>query len=214
MQRWSGKTRKRSDESHFPYIYRKLLNTKDLRRTGFSPSDTKLTQMTLPTKIPNDSLGRIGSLKRTSDKSLFPMALGSCGHRITHQLRPINMNGRSILSVTSVLSRFGLQWAWRRFYQVALSPGPLQVAASRVLAWSQLSRKKAGCLVRAQAVLPNRLMNAPRKSFTGPEPGGPLTSILVTSLFPAPSQRPPATNHTSRSDFFPSQAGHPVARVL
>jgi hypothetical protein len=40
-------------------------------------------------------------LKRTSDKSLFPMALGSCGHRITHQLRPINMNGRSILSVTS-----------------------------------------------------------------------------------------------------------------
>ena len=31
----------------------------------------------------SDSLGRIGSLKRTSDKSLFPMALGSCGHRIT-----------------------------------------------------------------------------------------------------------------------------------
>ena len=29
------------------------------------------------------------------------MALGSCGHRITHQLRPINMNGRSILSETS-----------------------------------------------------------------------------------------------------------------
>jgi len=42
-------------------------------------------------------------LKRTSDKSLFPMALGSCGHRITHQLRPINMNGRSILAVTSIL---------------------------------------------------------------------------------------------------------------
>ena len=57
--------------------------------------------MTLPTKVPSDSLGRIGSLKRTSDKSLFPMALGSCGHRITHQLCPINMNGRSILSVTS-----------------------------------------------------------------------------------------------------------------
>jgi hypothetical protein len=32
------------------------------------------------------------------------MALGSCGHRITHQLRPINMNGRSILAVTSPLS--------------------------------------------------------------------------------------------------------------
>ena len=57
---------------------------------------------TFPTKVPSDSLGRIGSLKRTSDKSLFPMALGSCGHRITHQLRPINMNGRSILAVTSL----------------------------------------------------------------------------------------------------------------
>jgi hypothetical protein len=32
------------------------------------------------------------------------MALGSCGHRITHQLRPINMNGRSILSETSLLT--------------------------------------------------------------------------------------------------------------
>ncbi|MGA7496868.1 MAG: hypothetical protein WBX00_09080, partial [Isosphaeraceae bacterium] len=60
---------------------------------------------------------------------------------------------------------FGLHWAWRRFYQVVLSPGPLQVAASRVLAWSQLARKKAGCLVSARAVLPNRLMNAPRKTF-------------------------------------------------
>src|SRR5271157_5690971 len=58
-------------------------------------------KMTLPTKVPSDNLGRIGSLKRTSDKSLFPMVLGSCGHRITHQLRPIKMNGRSILSVTS-----------------------------------------------------------------------------------------------------------------
>src|SRR5271166_3930663 len=61
-------------------------------------------QLTLPTKVPSDSLGRIGSLKRISDKSLFLMALGSCGHRITHQLRPINMNGRSILSVTSILT--------------------------------------------------------------------------------------------------------------
>ena len=59
--------------------------------------------LTFPTKVPSDSLGWIGSLKRTSDKSLFPMALGSCGHRITHQLRPINMNGRSILAVTSIL---------------------------------------------------------------------------------------------------------------
>ena len=59
--------------------------------------------LTLPTKVPIDSLGRIGSLKRTSDKSLFPMALGSCGHRSTYQLRPINMDRRSILSVTSTL---------------------------------------------------------------------------------------------------------------
>ena len=66
-----------------------------------SPCDQR--QLTFPTKVPSDSLGWIGSLKRTSDKSLFPMALGSCGHRITHQLRPINMNGRSILAVTSQL---------------------------------------------------------------------------------------------------------------
>jgi len=66
--------------------------------------------LTFPTKVPSDSLGRIGSLKRTSDKSLFPMALGSCSHRITHQLRPINMNGRSILAVTSSFaSRNGLR---------------------------------------------------------------------------------------------------------
>src|SRR5271157_3219301 len=60
--------------------------------------------LTLPTKVRSDSLGRIGSLKRTSDKSLFPIALGSCDHRITHQLRPLNMNGRSILSVTSIIT--------------------------------------------------------------------------------------------------------------
>src|SRR5208283_2970982 len=64
---------------------------------------SETSRMTFPTKVPSDSLGRIGSLKRTSDKSLFPMALGSGGHRITHQLRPINMNGRSILAVTSRL---------------------------------------------------------------------------------------------------------------
>ena len=73
-----------------------------------SQSDGKLillkARLTFPTKVPSDSLGWIGSLKRTSDKSLFPMALGSCGHRITHQLRPINMNGRSILAVTSRLT--------------------------------------------------------------------------------------------------------------
>ena len=68
---------------------------------GWSP--TRHARLTFPTKVLSDSLGRIGSLKRTSDKSLFQMALGSCGHRITHQLRPINMNGRSILSETSLL---------------------------------------------------------------------------------------------------------------
>ncbi len=64
-------------------------------------------ELTLPTKVPSDSLGWIGSLKRITDKSLFPMALGNCGHRITHQLRPINMNGRSILSVMSELGGGG-----------------------------------------------------------------------------------------------------------
>jgi hypothetical protein len=64
--------------------------------------------LTLPTKVPSGSLGRIGSLKGTSDKSLFPMALGSYGHRITHQLRPINMNGRSILSETSINKIFNI----------------------------------------------------------------------------------------------------------
>ena len=33
--------------------------------------------LTLPTKVPSDSLGGIGTLQRTSDKSLFPMTLGS-----------------------------------------------------------------------------------------------------------------------------------------
>ena len=66
--------------------------------------------LTLPTKVPSDSLGQIGRLKRTSDKSLLPMALGSCGHRITHQLRPINMNGRSILSVTSIIEILAIAW--------------------------------------------------------------------------------------------------------
>ena len=63
-------------------------------------------KLTLPTKVPSDNLGQIGGLKRISDNSPFPMALGSCGHRITHQLRPINMNGRSTLSETSKLGSF------------------------------------------------------------------------------------------------------------
>jgi len=64
--------------------------------------------MTFPTKVPSDSLGRIGSLKRTSDKSLFPMALGSCGHRITGmvQKRPFSGNTRA-LSADPDRSRVG-----------------------------------------------------------------------------------------------------------
>ena len=74
---------------------------KDAPSTPRITGGPQIPKKTFPTKVPSDSLGRIGSLKRTSDKSLFPMALGSCSHRITHQLRPINMNGRSILAVTS-----------------------------------------------------------------------------------------------------------------
>ena len=77
--------------------------------------------LTLPTKVPSGSLGRIGSLKGTSDKSLFPMALGSYGHRITHQLRPINMNGRSILSETSILENY-----WDRANPIP-ARGPIQL---------------------------------------------------------------------------------------
>ena len=76
-------------------------------RARYGKPTPNAENLTFPTKVPSDSLGWIGSLKRTSDKSLFPMALGSCGHRITHQLRPINMNGRSILAVTSKLENFG-----------------------------------------------------------------------------------------------------------
>ena len=85
-----------------PSLISSRLGSQRSRRFSVS-SSTRMPTLTLPTKVPSDSLGWIGSLKRTSGKSLFPMALGSCGHRITHQLRPINMNGRSILSVTSTL---------------------------------------------------------------------------------------------------------------
>src|SRR5271157_3719335 len=53
----------------------------------------------------------MGSLKRISDKSLFSMVLGSPDHRITHQLGPINMNGRSILSeMSSCATAVPLDW--------------------------------------------------------------------------------------------------------
>ena len=95
------------------------------RRLGIRAGAT----LTFPTKVPSDSLGWIVSLKRTSDKSLFPMALGSCGHRITHQLRPINMNGRSILAVTSTLLQNTLEFACNRI-QPGLQPRSVQFAAA------------------------------------------------------------------------------------
>ena len=120
-------------------------------------------------------------------------------------------NDRGTVSATArpALSGFGLQWAWRRFYQIALSPGPLQAAASRVLAWSQLARKKAGCLVRARAVLPNHLMNTPRKLFTGIEPARPRPRqtgssqtghLAALRLFPFKEVQATTLSLTSRGD--------------
>ncbi len=111
--------------------------------------------MTLPTKVPSGSLGRIGSLKRISDKSLFPMALGSCGHRITHQLRPINMNGRSILSVTS---RLGLR----------LETNPLDLRVVRVLRNSQAIRAGESLTVRSAARFTPDRLNSTRFGPSGP----------------------------------------------
>ncbi len=117
--------------------------------------------LTLPTKVPSDSLGRIGSLKRTSDKSLFPMALGSCGHRITHQLRPINMNGRSILSVTSwlvgltALPRCNLsrRWACSTWdSELARSPQPVKPLLPSKLGVGDLPFSKMACWVRIRAI--------------------------------------------------------------
>jgi len=68
-------------------------------------------------------------------------------------------------------------------YQITQWLGLFRVAACRAQAWSQLARKKAGCLEAAQAVLPNHLMNAPRKPFTGRDPKKPKPSISMISLF-------------------------------
>ena len=104
-----GSLKGTSDKSLFPmalgsYGHRITHQLRPINMNGRSILSETST-LTLPTKVPSGSLGRIGSLKGTSDKSLFPMALGSYGHRITHQLRPINMNGRSILSETSTFIR-------------------------------------------------------------------------------------------------------------
>jgi len=73
---------------------------------------------------------------------------------------------------------------WSQFYQIAQSLGLFRVAACRAQAWSQLARKKAGCLVSAQALLLNHLMNAPRKPFTGGDPEKPKPSKSMIPLFP------------------------------
>ena len=107
--------------------------------------------------------GWIGSFKRTSDKSLFPMALGSCGHRITHQLRPINMNGRSILAVTSNCQKNFQNRCW--------VSGPGVEFTGKGEAKSRCQVKRAGCLP----------LSAPRSAARGPtrrEAVGPKSSTL------------------------------------
>src|SRR5271157_1602092 len=102
---------------------RKCLPTRPGHESGARDGRGRPAILTFPTKVPSDSLGWIGSLKRTSDKSLFPMALGSCGHRITHQLRPINMNGRSILAVTSKFDCLGSLYSFSWLGQAVVHPG-------------------------------------------------------------------------------------------
>ena len=147
----------------------------------------KITSLTFPTKVPSDSLGWIGSLKRTSDKSLFPMALGSCGHRITHQLRPINMNGRSILAVTSsfdsspVVNRHvASPWAasilpWPdlrgKFPRLAMPITPVLLPA---LVRSGVERPACFLLKTSEPSLPPKRTECPGHSHS---------SLLVSSLF-------------------------------
>ena len=142
----------------------------------------------------------------------------SLSHPLVNRPRESNEGHRRFLATDRraatatalpALSGFGLQWAWRRFYQIALSLGPLQAAASRVLAWSQLARQKAGCLVRAQAVLPNHLMNTPRKLFTGIDPARPRPRqtgssqtghLAALRLFPFKEVQATTLSLTSRCD--------------
>ena len=58
---------------------------------------------TFPTKVPSGNLGRIGKMRDIDYNSLFLMALRGQARRFTHQLRPMNVNRCSILSVTSIL---------------------------------------------------------------------------------------------------------------
>ncbi len=65
------------------------------------PKGRKILRMTFPTKVLTDNLGPIGILQKIRCKNRLPMVLGSRDSRFIHQHRPINMNGRSILSETS-----------------------------------------------------------------------------------------------------------------
>ena len=86
------------------------------------------------------------------------MALGSCGHRITHQLRPINMNGRSILSETSNLP-FP---TYSHYYTDASASRPTGLSPKRRV---QISRGR----ISASAITrPDRTQNA---SATHSRPG-------------------------------------------
>ena len=131
--------------------------------------------MTLPTKVLSDSLGQIGSLKRASDKSLFPMALGSCDHRITHQLRPINMNGRAILSVMSEL-RFAFDIPYAAMNETSSNRWNLSVIsdfsglANQVATSGHFAPRPTPHAPRPTPHAPRPTPHAPRSTFAGVRP--------------------------------------------
>jgi len=104
-------------------------------------------------------------LKRTSDKSLFPMALGSCGHRITHQLRPINMNGRSILAVTSSLRKL----SWFAPYGLIYSPSTV-IKRRRSNNGFRLSPPSSGVSITCSRTWSRKATWWPRTSPSGAPP--------------------------------------------
>ena len=130
-------------------------------------------ELTLPTKVLSDSLGQIGSLKRTSDKSLFPMALGSCNHRITHQLRPINMNGRAILSVMSEL-RFAFDIPYAAMNETSSNRWNLSVISD----FSGLANQVA----TSGHFAPRPTPHAPRSTFAGVRPPLPRAELGIHGL--------------------------------
>jgi hypothetical protein len=63
----------------------------------------EISNLTSPTKVPNGNLGQTGKMREISYKSLYLKALWLRDRHFTHLLRPMNMDGRSILSVTSII---------------------------------------------------------------------------------------------------------------